>query len=90
MLFRCLAAARAVAVTAAGGRKDACKRTVFIKTEEQSDDNGKPATAENVGAEDTVLRAQHEQGDKDPKGYVITLIATSHKKPPVFRRRGYV
>ncbi len=52
---------------------------VFIQAEEQSDKNGKPATAKQVGAEDTVLRAEYEQSNENPKGYVITLVATSHK-----------
>ena len=63
-------------------RQKGRQRAVLVKAEKQSDDNGQPATAENVRAENTVLRAEHEQSTKNPKGNV-TLIATSHKKPPV-------
>ena len=66
----------------AGRRQKGRKRAVFVKAEKQSDNNGKSAAAENVRAEDTVFRAEHEQSNKNPKGNV-TLIATSHKKPPV-------
>ena len=83
-------AAGTAAVAVARRGKNTGKRTVLVKAEKQSDDNGKTATAKHVRAEDTVLRAENKQCDKDPKGYVVTLITTSHKKPPVFCRRGYV
>ena len=81
--------ATAVAVTVTRRCQDGRKRAVFIKAEQQRDDDGQSAAAEDVGTEHSVLRAENEQCDKDPKGNV-TLIATSHIKPPVFRRRGYV
>lgn len=84
-----LATAVAVAVTVTRRRQDGRKRAVFIKAEQQRDDDGQSAAAEDVGTEHSILRAENEQCDKDPKGNV-TLIATSHIKPPVFRRRGYV
>ena len=82
----------AIATTTAVARRrqNTGKRTVLIKAEKESDDNGKTATAQDVRAEDTILRAKDKQCDKDPKGYVITLITTSHRKPPVFCRRVYV
>ena len=75
-----LAVTAAVAITRR--RQDSRERSVLVKAEKQSENNGKPAAAENVGAEDAVLRAEYEQSDKNPKGG-ITLVATSHIKPPV-------
>lgn len=79
----------AVAAVATRGKKGS-QRSVFIQTEKQGDDDGQAATAENIGAEEAVFRAENKQSDKDPKGDVITLGATIHKKPPVSCRRGYV
>lgn len=82
--------AAATATAVAGRGQNAGKRTVFIKAEKKGDNDGKTATAKHVRAEETVLRAKDKKRDKNPKGYVITLIATSHRKPPVFCRRVYV
>ena len=79
----------ASAAAMARRRQDGGKCAVFIKAEQQSGDDGKPATVKDIRAERTVFRAEHEQSDKNPKG-VVTLIATSHNKPPVLGRRGYV
>lgn len=75
----------AAAITAAVTRRRQSRgeRTVSVKAEQQSEDDGQTASAENVRTEYTVLRAKHKQSDKDPKGR-IALIATSHIKPPVF------
>lgn len=70
--------ATAVAAAVTRRRQDSGKRTVFVKAEQKRDDDGQAAAAENVGAEEAVLRAENEQRDKNPKGNV-TLIATSHK-----------
>ena len=79
----------AVAAVATRSKKGS-QRSVFIQTEKQGDDDGQAATAENIGAEEAVFRAENKQSDKDPKGDVITLGATIHKKPPVSCRRTYV
>jgi hypothetical protein len=79
----------AVARVATRGKKGS-QRAVFVQAEKQGDDDGQAATAENIGAEEAVLRAENKQSDKDPKGDIITLGATIHKKPPVSCRRGYV
>ena len=76
-----------VAFAAALRRQNRGKCSVFIKAEQQRDNDGQSAATENVRAENPVFRAENEQSDKNPKGH-ITLIATSHKIPPVFRRRG--
>ena len=82
-----IAAAVARAATRRGEERR--QRSVFIQAEKERDDYGQTATAQNVGTERAVLRTEHEQSDENPKGNV-TLIATSHNKPPVFCRRGYV
>ena len=79
----------AIAVIARRGKKGS-KRSVSVQTEKQGGDDGQSATAENIGAEEAILRAEDKQSDKNPKGDVITLGATIHKKPPVSCRRGYV
>ena len=67
-------------------RQNRRERAVFIQAVQKRNDDGKRATAQNVRTENPVFRAEYKQSDKDPKGYV-TLGATIHKKPPVFRRR---
>lgn len=84
-----MTATAAVATIATRGKKGS-QRAVSVQTEKQGGDDGQAATAENIGAEEAVLRAENEQSDKDPKGDIITLGATIHKKPPVSCRRGYV
>ena len=84
-----MTATAAIAVIARRGKKGS-QRSVFIQTEKQGGDDGQSATAENIGAEEAILRAEDKQSDKNPKGDVITLGATIHKKPPVSCRRGYV
>lgn len=59
-LRRSVAATAAVAVTVARRREDCGKRTVLIQTVEKRKQNGKSATAEHVGAENSVLRAENE------------------------------
>ena len=54
------------------------ERSVFVKAEKESDQNRQTATVENVGAENTVFRAEYKQCNKYPKGYVVTLSATIH------------
>ena len=63
-----LAAAVAIAVAVARGCQNASQSAVLVKAEEKGDDNGKPATAEHVRAEDTVLRSKDKQCDENPKG----------------------
>ena len=60
---------------------------LFVQTEQEREDNRQSATAEDVRTEETVFRAENKQCDQNPKGDVVTLGATIHKKPPVFRRR---
>ena len=80
----------ATAVAAVTRRGEDCgQRTVLVQTEKQSDNDRQATAAKNVRAEETVFRAEDKQSDENPKG-AVTLIATSHKKPPVFCRRGYV
>lgn len=81
-----IAAVAVVFATAVGGEHGS-ERAVSVQAEQQGKQNRQAATAKRVRAENAVFRAQHKQRDKDPKGQV-TLSATSHKKPPVFRRRG--
>jgi hypothetical protein len=66
----------------ARGRQDSRKRTILIQTEKKRRNNRQTATVENVRTENAVLRTEYKQSDKNPKGG-ITLVATSHKKPPV-------
>ena len=84
-----MTAATAIATIATRSKKGS-QRAVSVQTEKQGGDDGQSATAENVGAEEAVFRAENKQSDKDPKGDIITLGATIHKKPPVSCRRGYV
>ena len=67
-----------VAFAAALRGQNRSERSVFIKAEQQRDDDRQSAAAENVRAENPVFRSKNEQSDKNPKGH-ITLIATSHK-----------
>ena len=82
--------AAAATATTTRRSKQRSQRAVSIKTEEQSCDDRQSASAENIRAEEPVFRTENKQSDKDPKGYVTTLGATIHKKPPVSCRRGYV
>ena len=81
-----MAAAGATAV--ARWREDGRKCAVFIEAEQERRDDGQAATAEYVRAENTVLRAEDKQSDKNPKGG-ITLSATIHKNLLCFAA-GYV
>ncbi len=71
-------ATAAVTMTGTRRRQDRGKRSVFIETEKKSQQNRQTATAENVGAENAVFRAEYKQRNKYPKGYVVTLSATIH------------
>ena len=73
----------------ARGSEQSCKSAVFIKAENESNDDRQAASAEYAHVAATVFRAKNKQSDKDPKGH-ITLRTTIHKKPPVSCRRGYV
>ena len=75
-----LAVTAAVAVTRRRQNSGEC--AVLVKAEKQGDDNGESTTAEDVRTENPVFRTEYKQSDKNPKGG-ITLVATSHKKPPV-------
>ena len=55
-----LVPATAFAITVARRRQDGRKRTVSVKAEQKSRDNGKTATVENAGANGTVLRTENE------------------------------
>jgi hypothetical protein len=70
-------AARIAAIAAVGGEERG-KRSVFIQTVQQSDNDGQRAAAKGVRAENTVFRAEHKQRNQNPKGR-ITLRKTSHK-----------
>ena len=70
-------AARIARIAAVGGKQRG-KRSVFIQTVQQSDNDGKGAAAKSVRAENTVFRAKHKQRNQNPKGRV-TLRKTSHK-----------
>lgn len=74
-----MTATTAVAAIATRGKKGS-QRAVSVQTEKQGGDDGQAATAENIGAEEAVFRAENKQSDKDPKGDIITLGATIHKK----------
>ena len=82
--------ATTVAGATAGGGKKGSERSVFVQAEEERQNNGQTATAEYVRAERAVFRTEYKQSNENPKGKVISLGATIHKKPPVFCRRGYV
>ena len=71
-----VAAAAATAITRR--RQQSGERAVFVKAEQQSNENRQSATAKNVGTENTVFRAENEQSNQYPKGD-ITLRATIHK-----------
>ena len=75
-----------MAMAAARRGENRRERSVFVKTEKKSNQNRQTTTAENVGAENAVFRAEYKQCNKYPKGD-IPLRATIHKIPPVFRRR---
>ena len=68
LLFVLSAATAATAV--ARRREDRCKRTVFIQTEKQGDNNGKSAAVKDVGTEEAVLRTEDEQSNENPKSGV--------------------
>ena len=54
------------------------QRTVFIKAEEERDNNRQTTAVKKICAESTVFRADYKQSNKNPKGYV-SLGATIHK-----------
>ena len=72
--------ANSTAATTATARrgKQRGERSVFVKAEQQSNDDGQAATVKNTRTECAVFRTEDKQSDKDPKGYV-TLWATIHR-----------
>ena len=49
-----------MAATTTRGGKDTCEGAVFVKAVKKGDDDGKSATVEDVGAENTVFRAENK------------------------------
>jgi hypothetical protein len=71
-------------------RQKRTQRTIFIKTIEQRQDDGKPTAAQYVGAKNPVFAAKDEECNQNPKSRV-TLRKAIHKETScVFHRRGYV
>jgi hypothetical protein len=66
------------ATAAARRGKQRRQRTVFIKAEEERDNNRQPTAVKDICAKSTVFRTDYKQSDKNPKGY-ISLGATIHK-----------
>ena len=71
----------ATAVAGARGGKDRRQRAVFIQAVQESDDDGKGTTAEQVAADKPVFIAKDEDGDEQPKG-TVPVRTTIHKRPP--------
>ena len=73
------ALAARVAAVVARRRQDRRQSTVFVQAVQKSDDDGKRTAAQNVRAEDTVLRAENQKRDKNPKRRVATVSKAIHK-----------
>ena len=56
------------------------ERPVLIKAIQERDNYGKTATAQETAGREAVFRTEHRNSDENPKGRVIILHATIHKR----------
>ena len=64
-------------------RKQRRQGTVFVEAEKECRHDGQPTAVKDTRTECAVFRTENKQSNKNPKGYV-SLVATIHRKPPVF------
>ena len=68
-----------MAATAVAGRGEQCRQgAVFVKAEEECNNDGQATAVKNPRTESAVFSAEYKQRNKNPQGYV-SLGATIHK-----------